>query len=159
MLFSVVFVVNLTFMIKQKMILYNILGAIHKLSHNKLRRGYLKKMTKGDKVGYRLQIKLQIKEVCWSDQGSHNLSKPTELRFVLPCCFDTNFGNLDRIRHVQSRQDQTCSVQTGSDTIRASQIRHGKWPAEGGFSVTNLGNLDKIRHDQGFPNSSRKMAC
>ena len=39
---------------------------------------------------------------------------------------------------------------TGSDTIRASQIRHGKWPAEGGFSVTNLGNLDRIRHDQGW---------
>ena len=39
---------------------------------------------------------------------------------------------------------------TGSDTIRASQIRDGKWLAEGGFSVTNLGNLDKIRHDQGW---------
>ena len=39
---------------------------------------------------------------------------------------------------------------TGSDTIRASQIRDGKWLAEGGFSVTNLGNLDRIRHDQGW---------
>ena len=39
---------------------------------------------------------------------------------------------------------------TGSDMIRASQICDGKWPAEGGFSVTNLGNLDKIRHDQGW---------
>ena len=28
--------------------------------------------------------------------------------------------------------------------IRASQIRGGKWLAEGGFSVTNLGNLGRI---------------
>ena len=32
--------------------------------------------------------------------------------------------------------------------ISVSQICYGKWPAEGGFSVTNLGKLDKIRHDQ-----------
>jgi len=92
----------------------------------------------------------------------------------------TNLGNLDRIRHDQGwlaegdfpsriweiwtgsdtigagrtlikiKHDQAW---TGSDTIRVSQICDGKWPAEGGFSVTNLGNLDKIRHDQGFPNS------
>ncbi len=30
--------------------------------------------------------------------------------------------------------------------------------ADAGFSVTNLGNLDKIRHNQGFSNSSRKIA-
>ena len=36
---------------------------------------------------------------------------------------------------------------TGSDTIRASQIRDGKWLAVGGFSVTNLGKLNRIRHD------------
>ena len=40
---------------------------------------------------------------------------------------------LDRIRHDQG-----------------SQICDGKWPAEGGFSVTNLGNLDRIRDDQGW---------
>ena len=34
----------------------------------------------------------------------------------------------------------------------------GNGLAEAGFSVTNLGNLDRIRSDQGFPNSSQKMA-
>ena len=54
----------------------------------------------------------------------------------------TNCRTLIKIKHDQDW--------TGSDMIRVSQIRDGKWLAEGGFSVTNLGNLDKIRHDQGW---------
>ena len=57
-------------------------------------------------------------------KGRDHRSKPLELRFVLH----------NEFRH--------------SHTIRASQIRDGKWLAEGEFSVTNLGNLDRIRHDQ-----------
>ena len=72
-------------------------------------------------------------------------SKTIELRFVLLLLLSvTNCCTLIKIKHDQ--------CWTGSDTIRVSQICDGKWPAEGGFSVTNLGNLDKIRHDQGFPN-------
>ena len=41
-------------------------------------------------------------------------------------------------------------IWTGSDTIRISQIRDGKWLADAEFSGTNLENLDKIRHDQGW---------
>ena len=33
---------------------------------------------------------------------------------------------------------------TNSDTVRASQIRNGKWLAEGEFSVTNLGSPDCV---------------
>ena len=33
-------------------------------------------------------------------------------------------------------------IWTGSDTIRISQIRDGKWLADAAFSGTNLGNLD-----------------
>ena len=36
---------------------------------------------------------------------------------------------------------QIWEILTGSDTIRVSQIRNGKWLAEGGFYVTNLGKF------------------
>ena len=56
------------------------------------------------------------------------------------------FAKPDRIRPVQSGQDQTCSV------FPKFVTENGQLSV-GGFSVTNLGNLDRIRHDQGFPNS------
>ena len=49
------------------------------------------------------------------------------------------FAKPDRIRPVQSGQDQTCSL-FSSGMLACDQ-----------FSVTNLGNLNKIRHNQGFP--------
>ena len=70
---------------------------------------------------------------------------------------------VSQIRHGKWLADVGFSVTNlgNLDKIRHDQgfqIRHGKWLADAGFSMTNLGNLDRIRHDQGFPNSSRKMA-
>ena len=68
-------------------------------------------------------------------------SKTIELRFVLLLLLlllsVTNCCTLIKIKHDQ--------CWTGSDTIRVSQICDGKWPAEGGFSVTNLGNSDRVQ--------------
>ena len=65
----------------------------------------------------------------------------------------TNSDTLIKIKHDQSW--------TGSDTIRASQIRDGKWLAEGGFSITNLGNLDRIGAEGalGCSHVAAKRAC
>ena len=71
----------------------------------------------------------------------------------------------DKIKHVQSRhvgmlacrhvvmsedgflKSTTSAIYgTGSDTIRVSQIRDGKWLAVGGFSVTNLGRWLSQKH-------------
>ena len=46
---------------------------------------------------------------------------------------------------------------TGSDTIRVSQIRHGKSTLSRPFSVTNLGSPDRVWSCPDFPNSSRKI--
>ena len=71
-------------------------------------------------------------------------SKPIEKRFC---------PTLSRFRNELSHQKAySVTIWTGSDTIRVSQIRDGKWMAEGGFSVTNLG---KSGQDQ--TNSCRKM--
>ena len=46
---------------------------------------------------------------------------------------------------VFSKSTTSAIYGTGSDTIRASKIRDGKWLAVGGFSVTTLGKLNRIR--------------
>ena len=88
---------------------------------------------------------VQVSQIC---DGKSPLSQPALI-----------MSNPVQISQICDGKWPAEEIWTGSDTIRVSQICDGKWLAEGGFSVTNLGNLDKIRHDQGFPNSSRKMAC